>query len=137
VQTNNSYGGELGKSMHYAYLATELPIMVGLCAYLGYIVGNKISSYYGLIGIVAGGLIGFIIGILGLFFATGVLHSSLTDKGAKKAKKIGEQKSASLDKLKELSDTVEQLKKLSELRDTGGITDEEFQAKKKELIAKM
>ncbi|MGZ8892956.1 MAG: SHOCT domain-containing protein [Halobacteriota archaeon] len=35
------------------------------------------------------------------------------------------------------SDVTEQIKKLAELRDQGILTDEEFQVKKKELLAKL
>jgi F0F1-type ATP synthase assembly protein I len=63
----------LREAMKWVSLSTELPIMVGLFAYLGYLVGKRYGAQYDILGLLAGGLIGFVLGLFGLFAATGIM----------------------------------------------------------------
>jgi len=63
----------LREAMKWVSLSTELPIMVGLFAYLGYLIGKRLGSQYDILGLLAGGLIGFVLGLFGLFVAMGII----------------------------------------------------------------
>jgi ATP-dependent Lon protease len=53
----------------------------------------------------------------------------LTDKLAQIQRQLGENRRA--------EDATEQIRKLAELRDAGALTDEEFEAKKKDLLGRI
>ena len=63
----------LRDAMKWVSLSTELPIMVGLFAYLGYLIGKRFGPQYDILGVLAGGLIGFVLGLFGLFVAMGIM----------------------------------------------------------------
>jgi F0F1-type ATP synthase assembly protein I len=60
------------EAMKWIALSTELPIMVGLFAYIGQRIGKKYGPEAEMLGILIGGLLGFILGIISIFLAVGV-----------------------------------------------------------------
>jgi len=70
---NESEGRDLAESMKWLSVSTEIPIMVAVCAYIGYMVGKKYGSNFELIGIVVGGLVGFILGTISVLMTTGFI----------------------------------------------------------------
>jgi len=78
--TNNGEGKDLAEAMKWMSIATEIPIMVAVCAYIGYMVGKKYGSNFELIGIVVGGLVGFILGTISVLMTAGFISRKKTQK---------------------------------------------------------
>jgi len=71
VLINSDESKGAAEAMRLTYISTEIPIMMGLCAYIGYLMGKSGGLNFEVIGIVVGGLFGFILGTVGLHVMTG------------------------------------------------------------------
>jgi undecaprenyl pyrophosphate phosphatase UppP len=73
MSVNENEGKDSSEAMKWVSIGTEIPIMVAVCAYVGYIVGKKFGPTVELIGIVVGGLVGFILGMVSVLMMTGFI----------------------------------------------------------------
>lgn len=68
------------EAMRWLSISTELPIMVCVLAYIGYLIGKKFGSPYDMLGILIGGILGFILGVIGIFIMIGIIKPEKRNK---------------------------------------------------------
>ncbi|MEM2895968.1 MAG: hypothetical protein QXG01_00065 [Candidatus Bathyarchaeia archaeon] len=73
IITSNKKGNTVKEAMRWLSISTELPIMVSVLAYIGYLIGKRFGSPYDMLGILIGGIFGFILGVLGIFVMIGII----------------------------------------------------------------
>ena len=70
-------------------LAMDIPILVAIFAYIGYIVGKRYVPQGVFFGILIGGLLGLSIGIISILKVTGVLQQRERAKESKQKRNLG------------------------------------------------
>ena len=70
-------------TMRLVTLAMDLPILVAIFAYIGYLIGKRYEPQGVFFGILIGGLLGFLVGLLSTFKVTGVLRQRERNKESK------------------------------------------------------
>lgn len=71
-------------TMRIVTLAMDIPILVAIFAYIGYLVGKEYGSQGTLLGILIGGLLGLAAGIISTLKVTEALHKREREKETKR-----------------------------------------------------
>ena len=74
IMASNKKSDTVKEAMRWISISTELPIMVSVLAYIGYLIGKRFGSPYDMLGIVIGGILGFILGVIGIFIMAGIIR---------------------------------------------------------------